>query len=49
VDIEDATRWLVFVQFSFLALPRPDGAAVKADLRRFVLPALLRAKALDAS
>lgn len=43
IDIDATTRWLVFVQFSFLALPRiGDPAPVEDDLRRFVLPALLR-------
>ncbi len=44
IDIEDAARWLVFVQFSYLALPDmvTSTEALERDLRAFVLPALLR-------
>jgi AcrR family transcriptional regulator len=43
VDIDAATRWLVFVQLSHLAIPEldPPPDALEAELRAFVLAALL--------
>ena len=43
LDVEKASRWLAFVQFSYLALPEmvSSPADLKAELRAFVLPALL--------
>jgi AcrR family transcriptional regulator len=43
LDLEKAARWLVFVQFSYLALPEmvSSPADLAAELRAFVLPALL--------
>lgn len=42
-DISKAARWLVFVQFSYLALPEMVGTAdeLEHELRAFVLPAIL--------
>lgn len=44
IDIDAAARWLVFVQFSYLALPEmvPAAEALEHELRAFVLPCLLR-------
>jgi AcrR family transcriptional regulator len=44
IDVDDAVRWLTFVQFSYLAIPEmtPKGARLAADLRAFVVPALIR-------
>jgi AcrR family transcriptional regulator len=43
LDIAKAARWLVFVQFSYLALPEmvPPPPELDDELRRFVLPALI--------
>jgi len=42
VDLDAATRWLVFIQLSFLSLGNPDPATeVETTLSQFVLPALL--------
>jgi AcrR family transcriptional regulator len=44
VEIQAAARWLLFVQFSYLAIPElvPDGDQLEANLRSFVLPSLLK-------
>jgi len=44
VDIAAATRWLSFIEFSYLALPElvPDRGALTSRLKAFVIPALLR-------
>jgi len=41
VEIEAATRWLVFVQLSYLALGSPPKRQLEQEMRAFVLPALL--------
>lgn len=43
VEIAAAARWLVFLQFSYLALPDlvPPPAELEAELKAFVLPALI--------
>lgn len=44
VNIDSAARWLVFLQFSYLALPAlvPPTEELHAELKAFVLPALLK-------
>lgn len=43
IDIDSATRWLAFIEFSYLALPelKPDDAALKAQLNSFVVASLI--------
>lgn len=42
VEVEAATRWLVFIQLSYLALGTPQPKReLEQELRAFVLPALL--------
>jgi AcrR family transcriptional regulator len=44
VDVEAAAKWLMFLQFSYLALPEltPRRAELESELRAFVLPGLVR-------
>lgn len=44
VDIPAATRWLSFLEFSYLALPElmPKRSALIAQFKSFVIPALLQ-------
>lgn len=44
IDIKDATQWLTFLEFSYIALPEliPDKNRLVHELKTFMIPALLQ-------